>query len=231
MCGTWQGVSGSGKTTLGRALAEALSWPFIDADDLHPQANIDKMSKGEPLTDAARVPWLVNVRKAAVEAVENKVHGEMSGVLVACSALKASYREVLRGEHADLGMHINNLRDGACYGKVVTANGEKGDTRLRMMGEKGEGEQADKVTPAWTARPPRAYFVHPFGLQSTLFERITNRKSHFMKANMLASQLDALENPASEEGVVEIRLDASLDEQIRLAIEGLRAVGAIPAGY
>ena len=59
---------------------------------------------------------------------------------------------------------------------------------------------------------------------------MTNRKSHFMKADMLASQLDTLENPAEigEEGIVEIRLDAGLEEQARVAIEGLRSAGAIP---
>jgi len=207
---------------LGRALAEALSLPFIDADDLHPQTNKEKMSRGEPLTDADRMPWLVSVYKAAVVA-----GGEMSGVLVACSALKASYRKVLRGEHVDLGAHTNT-RDGAPRGEVATANGEKGETMLRVE----ERREEDKVTPVWKARArarARAYFVHPFGPRSILLERMTNRKSHFMKANMLASQLDALENPASEEGAVEIRLDASPEEQIHLAIEGLRVVGAIPA--
>lgn len=168
------------------------------------------MSRGEPLTDAERMLWLVRVHRAAVEAAEGNEGGEMSGVLVACSALKASYRKVLRGEAA-------------------TTNGEKGDSTMLRVEERREG---DKVTPAWKTRPPpRAYFVHPFGPRSILLERMTNRKSHFMKANMLASQLDTLENPAGEEGAVEIRLDASREEQIRLAIEGLRVVGAIPACY
>jgi gluconokinase len=197
-----------------------LSLPFIDADDLHPQVNKEKMSRGEPLTDADRMPWLVSVYKAAVVA-----GGEMSGVVVACSALKASYRKVLRGEHADPGTHTNT-RDGTLRGEAATANGEQGEAMLRVE----ERREGDKVTPAWKALArPRAYFVHPFGPRSILLERLANRTSHFMKANMLASQLDALENPASEEGVVEIRLDASPEEQIRLAIEGLRVVGAIPA--
>ena len=56
------GVSGSGKTTVGRALADTLSWRFIDADDLHPPANVEKMARNEPLTDADREPWLPPVR-------------------------------------------------------------------------------------------------------------------------------------------------------------------------
>lgn len=226
-------MSGSGKTTLARALAEALSLPFIDADDLHSQTNKDKMSMGEPLTDADRMPWLVRVHKAAVEAMESDARGGVSGILVACSALKASYREVLRGKHAELGPHASSGDGAPCWG-AAAANGKRGDTRL-LVKDGSMAKEASKITAAWEARPPpprtpRTYFVHPFGARSILWERMTNRKSHFMKADMLASQLDTLENPAEigEEGVVEIRLDASLEEQARVAIEGLRSAGAIP---
>jgi gluconokinase len=223
---TKQGVSGSGKTTLARALAETLTLPFIDADDLHPQTNKDKMSRGEPLTDADRMPWLVSVRRAAVEAIESNSGGEMLAVVVACSALKASYRDVLRGKHADIGAK----RDGAPCGEAVTADGEKGDTGRLWVEEGRVVEHGGDVTLAWQEAPSRTYFVHPFGPPSILRERLTARKSHFMNANMLASQLDTLENPAEigEEDVVEIRLEASPAEQVRAAIVGLRTVGAIP---
>ncbi|KAI9511998.1 P-loop containing nucleoside triphosphate hydrolase protein [Russula earlei] len=194
---TQQGVSGSGKTTLAKGLAEALSLPFIDADDKHSEANKDKMRRGESLTDADRGPWLVSVRRAAVEAIAGTTQGPMgpiSGVVVACSALKASYRDVLRGkERTDL-----------------------------------EEERVDRVLPP-QRRPPRTVFVHPIGPQSVLWERMTNRKGHFMKANMLRSQLDALESPTKtgEEGIVEIELEASEEEQVRAALKGLRTVGAI----
>ena len=52
------GVSGSGKTTMAKALADAFGWPFVEADDLHPPANVEKMSRGEPFDDADRAPWL-----------------------------------------------------------------------------------------------------------------------------------------------------------------------------
>jgi len=55
------GVSGTGKTTLGLGLSQALGIPFLDADDFHPPANIEKMSSGEPLTDADRQPWLASL--------------------------------------------------------------------------------------------------------------------------------------------------------------------------
>lgn len=84
------GVSGVGKTTLGEALAARLGWAFIDGDALHPQANIDKMSAGIPLTDADRGPWLESVA-AWIDARREE---NRPGV-VTCSALKRAYRDLL----------------------------------------------------------------------------------------------------------------------------------------
>lgn len=84
------GVSGSGKSTLGERLAAALGWAFLDADTLHPKANIAKMSRAEPLSDADRWPWLQAVRQRMRQTLEHH-----AGCVVACSALKASYRRVL----------------------------------------------------------------------------------------------------------------------------------------
>jgi len=209
-----QGVSGSGKTTLGKALAEALSLPFIDADDIHSQANRDKMTRGEPLTDADRGPWLVNVRKAAVQALEGNA---WSGVVVACSALKTSYREVLRGTRANLGC-------SETY-EVMAISHEGYDTQL-PMGERREEERGNGASPA---QKPRTVFVHPFGGRSELLERVAGREGHFMKANMLESQFDTLENPAGtrEEGVVGVQLEIGPEEQVRVALDGLRTIGAI----
>jgi len=81
------GVSGAGKTTIGQALATALGWPFVEGDDFHPQANVDKMARGEPLDDDDRAPWLA--------ALAAKMRTLDDGV-VACSALRQSYRDVLR---------------------------------------------------------------------------------------------------------------------------------------
>jgi len=210
---------------LGTALAEALSLPFIDADDLHSEANIDKMSRGEPLTDADRGPWLVRVRRAAVEAVEGNTGSAISGVVVACSALKASYREVLRGERANLDSDTYP-RGGACGEAVAADSGESSDTRLPVEEKRGlEGRtEQEKLAGVSLARaPPATFFVHPFGARSVLMERMMRRESHFMKASMLRSQLETLENPAEtgEKGIVEIRLEGSLEEQVRAAVRVL----------
>jgi gluconokinase len=84
------GVSGSGKTTVGHLLAAALQWQFHDADDLHPAANRKKMASGIPLTDADRLPWLSAVRNLVDERLARKV-----SAVIACSALKQSYRDAI----------------------------------------------------------------------------------------------------------------------------------------
>jgi carbohydrate kinase (thermoresistant glucokinase family) len=87
------GVSGCGKTTLGEALAAHLHWPFFDADDFHPPENVAKMRAGEPLTDADRAPWLL--------CLSNLLQANPHAVL-ACSALKERYREVLKTDLPNL---------------------------------------------------------------------------------------------------------------------------------
>lgn len=86
---TVMGVSGSGKTTVGAALAQRLRVPFADADDFHPQVNVEKMSAGIPLTDDDRLPWLHVIGEWLA------AHAEHGGV-VSCSALRRAYRDILR---------------------------------------------------------------------------------------------------------------------------------------
>ncbi|KAA5605109.1 gluconokinase [Roseospira marina] len=81
------GVSGSGKSTVGAALALRLGVPFLDADDFHPPANVDKMSRGLPLTDVDRWPWL-----EALGAAMGARADDVGGVVAGCSALKRAYR-------------------------------------------------------------------------------------------------------------------------------------------
>ena len=82
------GVSGCGKTTVGDALATALGWAFFDADDYHPEENIAKMGRGEALNDADRKPWLEKLSRLIDSEKER-------GTVIACSALKQSYRDIL----------------------------------------------------------------------------------------------------------------------------------------
>lgn len=84
------GVSGSGKTTIGSRLADALGWQFADADQFHPPANVAKMSRGEPLDDEDRQPWLERLGEFLGERLQ-----AAKPCVLACSALKGRYREHL----------------------------------------------------------------------------------------------------------------------------------------
>lgn len=130
------GVAGAGKTTVGARLAAVLDWPFLDADALHPRENIEKMSRGIPLTDADRERWLASV----VERIATYLRAEQSAA-VACSALRRAYRDRL------------------CIDAAVR-------------------------------------FVYLKGDYPLLYERLSRRAGHFLKAPLLESQFASLEEPS-----------------------------------
>ena len=106
------GVCGSGKSTIGKDLAQRASLPFIDADDYHPESNVQKMRCGEPLTDNDRWPWLEHLSSAVTK--------NDGGCIFACSALKESYRAFLREK-------IPNL-------KTIYLHGSEQTLSKRMQG-------------------------------------------------------------------------------------------------
>ncbi|WAJ28655.1 gluconokinase [Antarcticirhabdus aurantiaca] len=106
------GPSGVGKTTTAKLLSERLGWRFAEADEFHPQANIDKMKAGVPLEDADRWPWLDTIRDwIAARGAEGE------NVVVTCSALKRSYRDVLTGAE---GVRVRFLQLEGEVGLVET---------------------------------------------------------------------------------------------------------------
>ncbi len=139
------GVSGSGKTTIGRALADRIGWKFIESDDYHSEADIAKMSAGIPLTDRDRSPWLKELNKQLIAAARDG-----QSAVLACSALKASYRKILYA----------SINDGV--------------------------------------------YVYLKGKFELIWSRMQERE-HFMKADMLQSQFNDLEEPA-EAVIADIRL-------------------------
>ena len=156
---TLMGVSGCGKTTVGIALSEYLGWKFIESDDYHSDDDIRKMSAGIPLTDQDRWPWLVKINHALLDAISK---GEK--VVLACSALKRSYREMLYA----------SIKNGV--------------------------------------------YVYLKGSYSLIQKRMLARE-HFMKAGLLQSQFDALEEP-KDAVVIDIRSSVStIVEQIAKSLQ------------
>ena len=129
------GVSGCGKSTIASEVSRNLDAEFLDADDFHPQANIDKMASGEPLNDDDRQPWLENLNLIIQEKFQAGIQ-----VVLACSALKERYRQTLSKD----------------------------------------------LTPLW---------CHLALSEQMVIERMMRRQNHFMKANMVRSQFEALEKP------------------------------------
>lgn len=101
------GVSGSGKTTIAKGLHKELGWPFQEGDALHPHHNVQKMTAGTPLTDEDRLPWLNQCRAWLEQCAQAG-----SGAILTCSALKRSYRDVLRASGLDpIFIHLTTDHD------------------------------------------------------------------------------------------------------------------------
>jgi gluconokinase len=98
------GVSGSGKTTVAELLSQRLGWPLAEADDFHPEANKKKMAAGIPLTDEDRRPWLIALR--------DWIDQSPGSTVITCSALKRSYRDLMRTAKADVEfLHLDGDRE------------------------------------------------------------------------------------------------------------------------
>uniref|UniRef100_A0A8C6TFT4 Gluconokinase n=1 Tax=Neogobius melanostomus TaxID=47308 RepID=A0A8C6TFT4_9GOBI len=139
-----------------------LGWPLYEGDDFHPQENIDKMTRGEPLTDQDRFPWLLRLH----DVIERE--GCCGGnALVTCSALKRLYRQIL------------------LHGSKALSSSHDQDT----------------VSPLPPASPDVCFlFLH--GDYNLIYQRLASREGHYMMANLLRSQFDALEPPSDEENVL-----------------------------
>jgi gluconokinase len=154
------GVAGSGKTTVGMMVADAMHCAFLEGDSLHSATNVEKMSRGIPLTDADREPWLAAIHARLLDAYRHR-----QSLVVGCSALKQSYRTVL----------------------------------------------ADGVPLTW---------VYLKGSPALIRSRLQHRTGHYMKADMLATQFEALEEPSDALTVDVSQSPGTIVERI---LVGLRA--------
>ena len=163
------GVSGCGKSTTGARLSRLLGWPFRDADSFHPPANVEKMSRGVPLEDADRWPWL----EAIAQWIDAQRTAGAPGI-VSCSALKRAYRERIIGERA--GVRLVYLKGGM---ELIAA-------------------------------------------------RLAKRKGHFMPAELLQSQFDALEEPLAAERALVVDITPPPEGVVAAVIAGLGGARAGP---
>ncbi|TEB19043.1 carbohydrate kinase [Coprinellus micaceus] len=226
------GVSGTGKSTLGTALSQSLSLPYIEGDDLHPPANIAKMSNGTPLDDGDREPWLRLIRRRVEESVAGQIQGKdgeerLKGVIVGCSSLKRYYRDILRGLPAP----------------PKPGNGEAAHTPPpESLRGASPGTLAAAVSSSASSSPPcraspnpttpsipkiKTFFAFISGPPSLLYARMEARPGHFMKASMLDSQLAVLEDPTTtgEEGVIRVSIEDATEVQVEKVREGVRGSG------
>jgi len=178
------GPTSCGKTTVSTRLADLLTTRepgrpvgLVEADVLHPAANVAKMTRGEPLNDDDRWPWLASVRNAALEEGRRLTaeNGDNRAVVcIACSGLKKMYREVLSGLRDDRG----NL--------VVRSREDSGDLGLDLIEHRTSKESV--------------LFIHLRTTPDLVRKRILERKGHFMNPNLVDSQFAALEEPEMDEG-------------------------------
>ena len=112
------GVSGSGKSTIAALLAQRLGWTYEDGDWLHPASNVEKMHRGVALTDEDRWPWL-----GAIAASIDAFRRAGRGAVIACSALKRAYRDILIGERRDVRLvYLQGDRE-LVAGRLATRDG------------------------------------------------------------------------------------------------------------
>ena len=146
------GVSGSGKTTIGAFLAGRLGWRFADGDTFHPAANVEKMRAGTPLTDEDRMPWL---RAIAGWMDENIAAGRSA--VVACSALKRSYRHLLLDGRPSATMVFLDVNRDVLVDRLSARHGH-------FFPEKLLQSQLDAVErPASTADEPNVHVIEADG--------------------------------------------------------------------
>jgi carbohydrate kinase (thermoresistant glucokinase family) len=145
------GVSGSGKTTVGALLAGRLGWEFEDADAFHPPANVDKMHRGVALTDEDRGPWL-----DAMAAWIDETRAAGGHAVLACSALKRSYRDIVIGARKDVRLVYLEGGEAVIARRLAARQGHFFPAKLlrsQFKALEAPGAEEDPIVVSIAARP------------------------------------------------------------------------------
>ncbi|MFP4344504.1 MAG: gluconokinase [Anaerolineales bacterium] len=142
------GVAGAGKTTIGKRLSRRLGWSFYEGDDFHPPENVEKMRQGIPLTDEDRVPWLRALHRLVQRLLERN-----EDAVLACSALKQSYRErLMRGDEGVRFVYLKGSYDLIRH-RLQSREGHYADADL-LDSQFGALEEPAGVVTVEVSRPP-----------------------------------------------------------------------------
>lgn len=238
------GTSGSGKSTVGSALSAALGCAFVDGDDLHPASNVDKMSRGQPLNDQDREPWLITIRRTGLElatsqtlasdALRNKEKSQSAKLAEVYETSRQSTSQI------DLAAESSSIRakpqpSQAHSNKhiaVIACSSLKLIYRRLLRGTIPSLTHPTASQPE-SQLPSDLQVIHIYlDLSKQLLEhRMSNRKGHFMKLDMLYSQLDTLQVPDEhkEFGVIKVKVESetTTDEIVKDAMDQLKQRGVI----
>lgn len=143
------GVVGAGKSTVGKLLAQRLGWQFADADDFHPQANVEKIRQGIPLSDVDRRPWLESLRAFLEDCSVRRCN-----LVLACSALKRSYRQVLEVDPDVKFVYLKGSPDLIAQ-RLRARHGHFADEHI-LASQLADLEEPEEVTVVDIAQPPEA---------------------------------------------------------------------------
>ncbi|KAL7699414.1 Shikimate kinase [Lotmaria passim] len=144
------GPSGVGKTTVGRLLAAELHCPYAEGDEYHSAESVAKMRAGTPLTDEDRMPWL---RRLAVEVIEPTKDKDTVSIVLACSALRRRYRDILRGSHCRCNSAAEPAEEAVFF---VLLNGDASVVSARLAARKGHYMPASLLESQLAALEPLA---------------------------------------------------------------------------
>lgn len=242
------GTSGSGKSTVGSALSTALNCPFVDGDDLHPPSNVAKMSSGHPLNDSDREPWLLRIRRFGLELATTQRKPDLPSQ----SGEQRKLAEVYETSHQPLTStdHVAASTSSSATPSTTTsqpqseAEASKGKVAIiacsslklvyrRLLRGTIDSLSDPRATEPEGEQPTDLRVVHVYLdlSRELLEERMKGRKGHFMKLDMLYSQLDTLQKP--EEGkepgvvVVEVKRETGTVEIVEGTVKRLREMGVV----